>query len=82
MAKGTIEYGNLDTEAASIDQALYVASCFCGTRGPQIIYSSTHPSVAAPETGERYLIFSESDTTQRHLRGEEGWEKVYRLERL
>jgi hypothetical protein len=76
-----IRYGNLERKVDNIDQALYVASCFCGSHGPQVIYCSTHQSVAAYETGERYLVLDESDATRHHLREDQAWEPVYRIEK-
>ena len=76
-----IDYGNLDRKTANVDQALYVASCFAG-QAPQVVYSSTHKSVADPDTGERYLVFDEEDPARFHLKSEEGWDLTYRLERI
>lgn len=75
-----IQHGNLERKTDNIDQALYVASCYVG-QDVQVIYCSTHPDVAAPDTGERYLVLDESDPIRHHLRDDQGWAPLYRLER-
>jgi hypothetical protein len=77
-----IDYGNLEREVASIDQAMYVASCFCGSHGPQVIYCTTNKAVADADTGELYLIYDENNPHRHHLRKDENWAPVYRIERL
>ena len=65
----TANYANLSTDAASLDQALYVASCMCGAWAGGIahIYASTHPAQADTATGERYIIAADDDGTRHHL---------------
>lgn len=77
-----IDIGNLEREQSNLDQAMYVAGCMSGSQGPQLIYCSTNAAIADPETGEKYLIIDEKDTTRHYLRTDEAWQPVYRIQRL
>ena len=72
-----IDYANLSTDVASLDQALYVASCMAGAWGGSAhIYSTTDPAHATVVTGERYLILS-NDAIYERLATDDEWLRVF-----
>ena len=65
----TVDYANLSTNVASLDQALYVASCMAGAWAGGIahIYGTTDPEAADETTGERYLIIADDNRARFYL---------------
>lgn len=75
-----IKYGDLGRAAASLDQALYVASCFVD-RGPQYVYGTTAPDLVAVPNGEAYQVLDESDPAREEIERDSRWGLAYRVDR-